>query len=98
MEVKTDTTVTARIPQWLQGEIHVFANALDTGFIWLSDVMWKYFPGDNGERANPQFADSEWEITNTRLNPNNLPKSGWNGIGWFRLHLVVDSALWRTGP
>ncbi len=63
--------------------------------IWLDGRLWKYHQGDNAEWATPEFDDSEWEITNSRLNPNNLPKSGWNGIGWFRLHLVVDSTLWN---
>ena len=94
LEVKTDTTVTRRIPQWRQGEIYLFANALDTTSVWL-DVLWKYFPGDNEKWTNPEFDDSEWEITKTWLNPNNLPKSGWNGIGWFRIHMVVDSILWN---
>lgn len=62
---------------------------------WLPDGLWKYHRGDNAEWASPEFDDSEWETTSTRLNPNNLPKSGWNGIGWFRLHLVVDSTLWN---
>jgi hypothetical protein len=63
--------------------------------IWLPASFWKYHPGDNEEWASPEFDDSEWETTSTRLWPNNLPKSGWNGIGWFRLHLAVDSTLWN---
>jgi len=69
LEVKNDTTVTARIPRWRQGEIHLFADmesfptdTLNTGSIWL-DYLWKYHPGDNKEWANPEFDDSEWEIT-----------------------------------
>ncbi len=94
LEVMSDTTITVRIPQWRQGEVHLFADNLDTTSIWL-DVLWKYHPGDNKDWASPEFDDSEWEITNTWLRPNNLPKSGWNGIGWFRLDLVVDSTLWN---
>ena len=63
--------------------------------IWLDDRLWKYHQSDNTAWANPEFDDSEWETTNTQLDPNNLPKSGWNGIGWFRLHVVVDSTLWN---
>jgi len=92
LEVKTDTTVTAWIPQWRQGEIHVFADTLNKGSIWL-DVLWKYHPGDNGEWANPDFDDSSWELVRPGLRPNELPKNGWQGVGWFRLHIVVDSTL-----
>jgi serine phosphatase RsbU (regulator of sigma subunit) len=63
--------------------------------IWLSD-NWKYHPGDDLAWANPEFDDRSWETTDTWLNPNNLPKSGWTGIGWFRLHLAVDATLWGT--
>ena len=63
--------------------------------IWLDGRFWKYHRGDNAVWASPGFDDSDWETTNTRLDPNNLPKRGWNGVGWFRLHLVVDSTLWN---
>lgn len=63
--------------------------------IWLPDRFWKYHLGDNAVWANPEFDDSEWETTSTQLRPNKLPKSGWDGIGWFRLHMAVDSTLWN---
>jgi serine phosphatase RsbU (regulator of sigma subunit) len=58
--------------------------------LWES---WRYHPGDDPQWAEPDFDDSDWEITNTFLSPHNLPASGWDGIGWFRLHLTVDSML-----
>ncbi len=54
---------------------------------------WKYHSGDNPDWAKPEFDDCAWEIRNTRFSLNNPPKSGWNGIGWFRMHLAVDSLL-----
>jgi two-component system, NtrC family, sensor kinase len=58
---------------------------------------WKYHPGDPGEAAanwaKPDFNDKDWENVKTTLHIDSLPKSGWNGIGWFRLHLVIDSSL-----
>ncbi|MGH7450254.1 MAG: hypothetical protein ACRENG_02840 [bacterium] len=56
---------------------------------------WKYHAGDNPAWANPDFSDSTWEITGTELEPNRSSKTGWNGVGWFRLHLAVDSLLWQ---
>ncbi len=61
--------------------------------IRLDDRLWKYHPGDNLQWANPEFDDSSWEIGDTWLNSNDLPRSGWTGIGWFRLHIAVDSTL-----
>ncbi len=61
-------------------------------------VNWKYHPGDDQEWANPAFDDTEWESTeSTWLFLNKIPRSGWEGIGWFRLHLsVTDERLWHT--
>jgi serine phosphatase RsbU (regulator of sigma subunit) len=61
-------------------------------------VNWKYHPGDDPEWANPAFDDTEWESTvSTQLFLNEMPRSGWEGIGWFRLRLSVpDERLWHT--
>jgi len=55
---------------------------------------WLYQPGDNPNGADPKLDDSKWEIVHPVLTKNRLPKSGWNNIGWFRIHIVVDSSLW----
>ena len=69
------------------------------GYFYLTQ-NWRYHPGDPAEAVglwtSADFADSSWEITNSRLRLNRLPKSGWNGVGWFRLHLTVDSLLLNT--
>ena len=60
-------------------------------------TTWKYHPGDNPEWADPAFDDTGWESTSTELSLNEIPSSGWEGIGWFRLHLSVpDERLWHT--
>ncbi len=60
-------------------------------------TTWKYHPGDNPEWADPAFDDTGWESTSTELSLNEIPSSGWEGIGWFRLHLSVpDEQLWHT--
>lgn len=57
---------------------------------------WRYHPGDDEAWAQPDFDDSAWEtITDTSFETDNLPTSGWKGIGWFRLRLTVDSTLWH---
>lgn len=58
---------------------------------------WKYKPGEPGGAAeswaDPGMDDSSWEKVNTKLPIDSLPKSGWNGVGWFRLRLIIDSTL-----
>ncbi len=61
----------------------------------LTASLWRYHSGDNIEWAQPNFDDSSWELIDPELRENVLPESGWNGIGWFRLHLIVDSTLWN---
>ncbi|MFN2454703.1 MAG: SpoIIE family protein phosphatase [Pyrinomonadaceae bacterium] len=57
----------------------------------LDKLEWKYHAGDDARWADPQFDDSSWEIINsTRLPIERLPKSGWQGIGWFRLRVRLD--------
>ncbi len=54
---------------------------------------WKYHSGDESDWSDPDFDDAHWETTTTLLSPDNLPQSGWQGTGWFRIHMVIDSAL-----
>ena len=59
-------------------------------------MNWKYHPGDDPKWANPAFDDTEWESTNTLMFRPELPESGWEGIGWFRLRLSIpDEQLWN---
>jgi serine phosphatase RsbU (regulator of sigma subunit) len=59
----------------------------------LPTDFWKYHSGDNNKWAELDFDDSAWEYHNTELRPDERPEGGWQGVGWFRLHIVVDSAL-----
>jgi serine phosphatase RsbU (regulator of sigma subunit) len=54
-----------------------------------------FHPGDHPAWANPQFDDRDWEVAEPAMRPGNFPRSGWPGIGWFRLHVEVDSMNWR---
>ena len=76
--------------------IHVLTlDAIEKGGALLG--TWKYRSGDNPEWASPTFDDTWWESTSTELSLNEIPWSGWKGIGWFRLHLSVpDERLWHT--
>ena len=70
--------------------------AVNSDKVALYSAPWKYHPGDNPEWANPAFDDTAWEFANTMLFKAELPESGWEGIGWFRLHLSVpDEELWN---
>src|SRR5262245_54501792 len=64
----------------------------------LDKLPWKYHPGatagDDPDWADPQFDDRAWETLNgTAITLDRIPKSGWRGVGWFRLRLKADPAL-----
>lgn len=59
--------------------------------IELGKLKWRYHTGDDARWAAQQLDDSSWEIIDsTRLPIERLPKSGWQGIGWFRLRVRLD--------
>lgn len=77
-----------------QAQTILTADQLQNGqAVELDKLGWKYSPGDDPRFADPQFDDRRWErISDTALNLDHLPQSGWQGIGWFRLRLRVDEA------
>ena len=83
------------IPDKLVLKLNEANSAVDS-----SVYPWKYHPGDNPEWASPTFDDTEWEsifTLGTLLTQDKLSDSGWDGIGWFRLHVSVpDKQLWNT--
>ena len=60
----------------------------------LDDLDWKYQPGDDVNWAEPGFDDSGWDAVTPKYLTGLLPpKSGWSGIGWFRLPIQIDESL-----
>ncbi len=76
------------------GVFTLTAESLKTGAaIELDKLQWRYHAGDDARWADGQFDDSSWEsIDSTQLPIERLPKSGWQGIGWFRLRVRLDAA------
>jgi signal transduction histidine kinase len=54
---------------------------------------WKFHSGDNLEWKNPSFSDSSWTILSTNFRIDSIPENQWQGIGWFRLKLIIDPSL-----
>jgi len=95
--VEDDTTLTIAVAQW-RDRVHVVPLLSDQrlqnkgGIIELID-RWKFSPGDNPAWAELSIDDSTWEEVRSYLPPDEPLPRGWTGIGWFRLHFVVDSSL-----
>ncbi|MBL7917230.1 MAG: SpoIIE family protein phosphatase [Bacteroidia bacterium] len=58
--------------------------------IWLKSD-WLFTPDDDVKFAEPNLNDSNWIKTKSTLNEVALKKLNFNGFGWFRYHLKVDS-------
>jgi signal transduction histidine kinase len=58
----------------------------------LLDKGWKFQAGDNPQWAAPGFDDSKWESINPTLDLHDLPQIKKEPVGWFRIHLHIDSS------
>ncbi|MFZ5517136.1 MAG: SpoIIE family protein phosphatase [Candidatus Zhuqueibacterota bacterium] len=56
-------------------------------------TSWKFCPIDSAAFASPGFDDRAWEFSETHLSGETAAAKNWNGIGWFRLHVKIDSSL-----
>ncbi|HEX9160944.1 MAG TPA: SpoIIE family protein phosphatase [Thermoanaerobaculia bacterium] len=72
---------------------HVSTASFQTGDGAAFTLAWRYAPGDAPGRESPQFDDSNWALVAPALGPGEFPQSGWNGVGWFRRHLIFDRAV-----
>lgn len=60
--------------------------------IFLTD-QWKYIADDNFQYAEKKYDDSDWDLVSTFLTPFDIAFTDWQGIGWFRLTVTVDSSM-----
>ncbi len=54
---------------------------------------WRFAPGDSAHWADPNYDDKHWTRASTLLWEGEAGDSGWNGSGWFRLCVQIDSTL-----
>ena len=60
------------------------------------DSGWKWHEGDNPDWAKAGFDDSNWEDIDLTKQLPDLPQVGAAEIGWFRIHIDVDSMAFNT--
>ncbi len=80
----------------------VLAGGDSAASFFLSDVPsqgillnkdWKFHAGDDMQWAQTGYEDSDWISVDPSDELHHLPEVRKTNIGWFRLNLVVDSAL-----
>jgi len=72
--------------------VYINADSIIDKAITLNDV-WRYHPGDDSSWALPSFDDSDWDTLKTRMVIEEYPEATWEGIGWFRTLIKIDSTL-----
>ncbi|MDZ7773995.1 MAG: SpoIIE family protein phosphatase [Balneolaceae bacterium] len=75
------------VPVWSADDFHPTDSVLSLG------SYWRFRAGDSLQWASPSYDASGWEEASTYLGPSELPFLDWEGIGWFRKRLRVDSTL-----
>jgi len=68
----------------------------ERGVVDLSNQLWRYHSGDNIIWANPDYDDINWEPAYTKMQSGGMLDTHWSGVGWFRLHVKIDSSLAGT--
>ncbi len=63
--------------------------------IYLID-QWKFQTGDKAEFSKPDFDDRSWKKIWAGDTWENQGYQNYDGIGWYRLHIVIPSTLKRS--
>ena len=71
---------------------HIYGDSLKTTTITIYK-NWDYHPGDDSAWASTKFSSAGWKTVDCRLFLDSAETQNWNGIGWFRKTMVIDSAL-----
>lgn len=58
----------------------------------MLDQGWRFQPGDGAAWADPAYDDSRWQAIDPTQDIHYLTQLREAEIGWFRLHLQVDSS------
>lgn len=98
LDVSNDTVITVFIGYWMKqnfnGTVNLPYNAFNNPIqMYYLSPYWKYHTGDDTAWASPEYDDKDWKVRSTLLAPLSDSASVWNGIGWFRLHIYIDSTL-----
>jgi len=64
------------------------------GTLWLTE-NWAFHHGDSLNWANPLYDDSHWHTTDARIDPDDYPEGGWQGMGWYRQWIDLDENKFR---
>lgn len=68
------------------------ATLQNDGLISFTD-RWLAKAGDDFNWLSNDFDSDSWSVVNTRLYKEDIENLNWNGFGWFKTKIQVDSSL-----
>ena len=98
--IRSDTVISFSVFGWLNeftdGKLHLNAEQHQAKKPVLRiDDDWLFMSGDSAEWAKEAYDDSRWRKTNSYIDWDKNTGPKWEGIGWFRFHVTIDSTLWN---
>jgi two-component system, NtrC family, sensor kinase len=71
---------------------YINGDTLNAGNVQIFN-NWDYHSGDDSIWALPTFSSIGWDTVDCRLDIDSMKAFRWNGIGWFRKTIKIDSTL-----
>ena len=71
---------------------YINGDTLNAGNVQIFN-NWDYHSGDDSIWALPTFSSIGWDTEDCRLDLDSMKAFKWNGIGWFRETIKIDSTL-----
>ena len=71
---------------------YIYGDSLNAKNIQIFE-NWDYHPGDDSAWVLPAFSSVGWKTVNCTFDLDSIKGYEWNGIGWFRKTIVIDSSL-----
>src|SRR3990167_5603725 len=71
---------------------YIYGDSLKTNNIQIFKG-WDYHPGDDSTWGLPAFSSVGWKTVDCTIDLDSIKAYNWNGIGWFRKTIVIDSSL-----
>src|SRR5437773_1788859 len=73
---------------------HKFLVRIDSlsGNVFDLNYNWIYSNADSRSFSQLFYDDSKWDTLNTHLYEKQIEHPGFNGLGWFRLHFILDTS------
>jgi len=100
LTVSGDTTVSVEVFDWLNTMSNgrpVYSTKRfhpSRGPVSIDD-FWRYRAGDSLAWASTKYDDNNWVSTDPFIRWTKPSDPRWEGLGWFRFHMYVDSSLWN---